>query len=388
MLSGFPTLTQLQTSKQSELSRMISHPFPRLSIPEASKRPNEASQSPDTKRQKVVEKASPSLSPRVQGGAGAVGQRPPSAQLHAASIPHPAQPSQQPSQVLQPSPIPPHPTTTPAPNPVKSPVVPAAYPPTSAPNTIATSKQQPFPTFATLVERLKAIEVEIKAIDAKLQDAQSSGNTAAVEALQKERLPKFHFMAQLRNLVVQSVKASKAAMAGSNTAAGGSGEPSQPPPQTQPQPAASSHKSEDAAPLTVPAPASVPAEEQKPPISNQQALMQFMQARGGPGGFPSASPEVAAQMQKLINRTGIQSQPFGGSPKPRAAPPPAPVSITQPELQPQASTSSGGSKYWEGSFTFTTSIQNEQPKGLEVQVAVTHSTGDLYVVDRSFWFYY
>jgi hypothetical protein len=394
MLSGFPPLSHLQTPKLGEPSRTTSHPYPRSPIPDASKRPNEASQSPDTKRQKVVEKASPSLSPRVPGGAGAVGQRTP--QLHAPSVAHPAQPSQQPSQQppqqssqpLQSSPIPPHATTAPAPTPGKSPVVPAANPLTNAQNSNAASAQQVSMNINTLLTRLKGIEIEIKTIDAKIQDAQSSGNTAAVESLQKERLQKLRVMSHLRNIVVQQMRAGQAAaaVAGSNTGAGGSGETPQPPPpaQVQAQPAVSNNMPEDVVPPTVPAPISVPTEEQKPPVSNQ-ALMQFMQARGGAGGFPSGHPELAAQMKKLINKTGIQPQPFSGSPTPRPAPLPAPVPITQPQPQPQpqASTSSGGPKQWEGSFVVNAASQ--QAPGFEVQLAVVQCTGDPYVIDRPLW---
>lgn len=394
MLSGFPPLSHLQTPKLGEPSRTTSHPYLRSPIPDASKRSNEASQSPDTKRQKVVEKASPSLSPRVPGGAGAVGQRTP--QLHAPSVAHPAQPSQQPSQQppqqssqpLQSSPIPPHTTTAPAPTPGKSPVVPAANPLTNAPNSSAASAQQVSMNINTLLTRLKGIEIEIKTIDAKIQDAQSSGNTAAVESLQKERLQKLRVMSHLRNIVVQQMRAGQAAaaVAGSNTGAGGSGETPQPPPpaQVQAQPAVSNNMPEDVVPPTVPAPISVPTEEQKPPVSNQ-ALMQFMQARGGAGGFPPGHPELAAQMKKLINKTGIQPQPFSGSPTPRPAPLPAPVPITQPQPQPQpqASTSSGGPKQWEGSFVVNAASQ--QAPGFEVQLAVVQCTGDPYVIDRPLW---
>jgi mediator of RNA polymerase II transcription subunit 25 len=188
--------------------------------------------------------------------------------------------------------------------------------------------------------------------------------------------------------VVQQMRASQAAAAaaGSNTGAGGSGETPQPPPpaQVQAQPAVSNNMPEDVVPPTVPAPISAPTEEQKPPVSNQQAPIQFTQTRGAAGAFPSGNPDVAAQMKKLINKTGIQPQPFSGSPTPRAAPPPAPVPITQPQPQPQqASTSSGGPKQWEGSFVVNAASQ--QASGFEVQLAIVQCTGDLYVLDRSLW---
>ena len=154
----------------------------------------------------------------------------------------------------------------------------------------------------------------------------------------------------------------------------------QPPPQTQAQaqvqPAASNNMSENAAPPTVPVFTSAPTEEQKPLLTEQQ---HFMQARSG-AGFQS--PEVAAQMQKLISTTGMQPQTFSPKPRPTLPPPSGPIMQLQPQLQPQASTSSGGSKRWEGSFTFT-ALQHGQPKGLEVQVTVIQSTGELYVINRS-----
>ncbi|KAG1726263.1 uncharacterized protein EDB91DRAFT_1254405 [Suillus paluster] len=383
-LSGFPPQAHVQTPKLSELPRTTSLPLPRSPIPDAARRPNESPQTPDTKRQKLSEKSSPALSPRLPGGgAGPVGQRPPSTQVPAPSIQHSAQPSQTHSQMLLPSPIPPHATITSTPSPAKPPAAPATHPPTNAPNPNAPPTQYSFPpNISIFIDRLKGIEVDMKTLDAKLQEAQSAGNTADVELLQKERVMMYNTAIKLKTVVMQhATKASRAAMNGSNSGAGGSGEMSQPPPppqpQPQPQPAANNSMSEDAAPLTVPAPISTPAEEQKPLLTDQQALMHFMQTRSGPGGFPS--PEVAAQMQKLINKTGIQPPTFSGSPKPRPALPPASGSTTQLQPQPQASTStsSGGSKQWEGSITFT-ALHAGQPKGLETQVAVTQSTGDLH----------
>lgn len=352
MLSGFPPLSHVQTPKLNAI-----------------KRPNESPQTPDTKRQKVSEKSSPALSPRPPGGgAGPVGQRPPSRQVPTPSAP----PSQPHSQLLHPSPMPPHATITPVSSPAKPPAAPAAHPPTNPPNPNAPPTQHTFPPNVNmLVDRGKGLEADIKTLEAKIQDAHSAGNAAEVESLKKERIIKYQNALKIKALLFQM--ANRPAMGGLSAGAGGSGE-------TQPQPAASNGMSEDAVPSTVSAPVSAPMEEQKPPLTDQQALMQFMQARSGSAGFPH-SPEVAAQMLKLINKTGIQSSPFTGSPKPRPAPPPASGSTYQPQPQPQpqasTSTTSGGPKQWEGSFTFTVSHAGQQ-KGLEVQMAVAISKGELH----------
>ncbi|KAG1821560.1 uncharacterized protein BJ212DRAFT_1296934 [Suillus subaureus] len=366
MLSGFPPLSHVQTPKLSELSRTTSLPFPRSQIPDAAKRSNESPQTPDTKRQRVSEKSSPALSPRPPGGgAGPAGQRPPSRQVPTPSVPPSALPPQTHPQLLQPSPIPPHATTTPTPSPAKPSTAPVTHPPSNAPLTQHTSH----PHVNIIVERGKALE-----------EAQSAGNVVDVESLKTDRMTKYQQAMKIKAFLYQMVN--RPAISGSNLGAGGSGET----PQSQPQPqlAASNNKSEDAAPPTVSVSVSAPMEEQKPPVTDQkppltdqQALMHVMQARSGTTGFPS--PELAAQMHKLLNKTGIQGPTFSGSPKPRPAHPPASGSNSQHQSQPQASTSatSGRPMQWEGSFTFT--IQHAgQPKGFEVQVAAVNYKGQLH----------
>lgn len=368
MLSGFPPLSHVQTPKLS-----------------AAKRSNESPQTPDTKRQRVSEKSSPALSPRPPGGgAGPVGQRPPSRQVLTPSVPPSALPPQPHPQLLQPSPIPPHATTAPAHSPAKLPAAPAAHPPSNAPNTNAPppTQQTSHPNINTIVERGKALEVEIKALDAKYQDAQSAGNAADVESLQKERIVKYQQFMKIKNFLIQI--ANRPAVGGLNSGAGGSGET----PQSQPQPqlAASNMKSEDAAPPIVPVPVSAPMEEQKPLLTDQ-TLVHIMQARAGTTG--SKNSEIAAQMHKLLNKTGFQGQTFPGSPNPRPAHPPAsgstsqhqsqPHHQSQHQSQPQASTSatSGGPKQWEGSFTFT--IQHAgKAQWFEAQVATVNYKGQLH----------
>lgn len=401
MLSGFPPLSHVQTPKLSELSRTTSLPFPRSPIPDAAKRQNESPQTPDTKRQKVSEKNSPAPSPRPPGGgAGPVGQRPPSRQVPTPSIPPSALPSQPHPQLLQPSPIPPRATATPIPSPAKPPAAPAAHLSSNAPNPNAPSTQHAFNVKVSMVvERGKALDVEINALEAKIREAQAAGNTADVESLKKDYAGKSQQSVKIKALLYQLVN--RPAMGGLNPGTGGSGEMSQSQSQSQPQPqlAANNMKSDDTAPPMVSAPVSLPMEEhkqpatdQRPPVTDQQALMHFMQARSGTTGFPS--PEVAA-LHKLPNKSSTQVPTFSGSPKPRPAHLPASGSTSQhqsqahhqsqPQPQPQASTSasSRGPKQWEGSFTFT--IQHAgQPKGLEVQVtAVTNSKGQLYVTEQS-----
>lgn len=371
MLSGFPPLSHVQTPKLN-----------------AAKRSNESPQTPDTKRQRVSEKSSPALSPRPPGGgAGPIGQRPPSRQVPTPSVPPSALPLQPHPQLLQPSPIPPHAATTPTPSPAKPPAAPAAHPPSNVPNPNAPLAQHiSHPNINMVAERGKALEVEIKALEAKLQEAQSAGNAVDIESLKVERIMKYQQVMKIKNFLYQI--ANRPTMGGSNSGAGGSGET----PQSQPQPqlAAGNTESEDTALPTLSAPVSVPMEEQKPPVTDQkppltdqQASTHFMQARSGTTGISSS--DLAAQMHKLLNKTGIQGPTFSGSPKPRPAHPPASGSTSQHQSQPhhrsqpQASTSatSGGPKQWEGSFTFT--IQHAgQPKGFEVQVAAVDHKGQLH----------
>ncbi|KAG2756836.1 hypothetical protein P692DRAFT_20790624 [Suillus brevipes Sb2] len=375
MLSGFPPLSHVQTPKLN-----------------AAKRQNESPQTPDTKRQKVNEKSSPAPSPRPPGGgAGPVGQRPPSRQVPTPSIPPSALPSQPHPQLLQPSPIPPRATATPIPSPAKPPAAPAAHPSSNAPNPNAPSTQHAFNLkVSMLVERGKGLDVEINALETKIQEAQAAGNTADVESLKKEHAGKSQQAVRIKALLYHFVN--RPAMGGSNSGGGGSGETPQSQPQPQLQLAASNMKSDDTAPPMLSAPVSLPMEEhkppvtdQRPPVTDQQALMHFMHARSGITGFPS--PEVAA-LHKLPNKTSTQVPTFSGSPNPRPAHLPASGSTSQHQSQPhhqsqpqpQASTSASSrvSKQWEGSFTFT--IQHAgQPKGLEVQVtAVTNSKGQLH----------
>jgi mediator of RNA polymerase II transcription subunit 25 len=248
-----------------------------------------------------------------------------------------------------------------------------------------------------LVERGKGLDVEINALETKIQEAQAAGNTADVESLKKEHAGKSQQAVRIKALLYHFVN--RPAMGGSNSGGGGLGETPQSQPQPQLQLAASNMKSDDTAPPMLSAPVSLPMEEhkppvtdQRPPVTDQQALMHFMQARSGTTGFPS--PEVAA-LHKLPNKTSTQVPTFSGSPNPRPAHLPASGSTSQHQSQPhhqsqpqpQASTSASSrvSKQWEGSFTFT--IQHAgQPKGLEVQVtAVTNSKGQLYVTERSLW---
>lgn len=366
MLSGFPPLSHVQTPKLN-----------------AAKRPNESPQTPDTKRQKVGEKSSPALGPRAPGGP--VGQRPPSRQVPTPSVlpsTLPPQPPQPHPQLLQPSPKPPHGTTTRTPSPAKPPAAPAAHPPSNVPNPNAPPMQFT-PNINMLVERGKALEAEIKALDAKIQEAQSAGNTADVEPLKMERATKFQQAIKIKTILYQMVN--RPTMGGSNSGAGGSGEVPQS--QSQHQLVASNTKLEDAAPPTVSAPVSVPMDDQKPPVTDQkppltdqQALMHFMQTRPG-----FSSPEVAVQMQKLLSKTGLQGATLSDSPKLRPAHPSASGSTSQHQSQPhhlsqhQASTSamSGGQKQWEGSFAFT--VQHAgQSKGFEVQVVAVNSKGQLH----------
>ncbi|KAG2076552.1 hypothetical protein BDR04DRAFT_699839 [Suillus decipiens] len=366
MLSGFPPLSHVQTPKLN-----------------AAKRPNESPQTPDTKRQKVGEKSSPALGPRAPGGP--VGQRPPSRQVPTPSVlpsTLPPQPPQPHPQLLQPSPKPPHGTTTRTPSPAKPPAAPAAHPPSNVPNPNAPPMQFT-PNINMLVERGKALEAEIKALDAKIQEAQSAGNAADVEPLKMERATKFQQAIKIKTILYQMVN--RPTMGGSNSGAGGSGEVPQS--QSQHQLVASNTKLEDAAPPTVSAPVSVPMDDQKPPVTDQkppltdqQALMHFMQTRPG-----FSSPEVAVQMQKLLSKTGLQGATLSDSPKLRPAHPSASGSTSQHQSQPhhlsqhQASTSamSGGQKQWEGSFAFT--VQHAgQSKGFEVQVVAVNSKGQLH----------
>lgn len=365
MLSGFPPLSHVQTPKLN-----------------AAKRPNESPQTPDTKRQKVGEKSSPALGPRAPGGP--IGQRPPSRQVPTPSVlPSTLPPQPQPHpQLLQPSPKPPHGTTTRTPSPAKPPAAPAAHPPSNVPNPNAPPMQFT-PNINMLVERGKALEAEIKALDAKIQEAQSAGNAADVEPLKMERATKFQQAIKIKTILYQMVN--RPTMGGSNSGAGGSGEVPQS--QFQHQLVASNTKLEDAAPPTVSAPVSVPMDDQKPPVTDQkppltdqQALMHFMQTRPG-----FSSPEVAVQMQKLLSKTGLQGATLSDSPKLRPAHPSASGSTSQHQSQPHhqsqhqasASAMSGGQKQWEGSFAFT--VQHAgQSKGFEVQVVAVNSKGQLH----------
>lgn len=321
-------------------------------------------QSPDTKRQKVAadpisktSSASPALS--------------------SARIPQ-NQRAQQPasSQVPQPPP-----TTVPGRNPSPAqPVQPATSVPASTPATATPSAPLPpsgpsvpvisseileqvvAPTafkFGQIMERLKDLEREVAVIDSKISNAQNTGQAAILAELQKGLAPKAQLKDQLKMLLKQHYQKMFLAKEALNAQAGTAG-------------SALPNGSAEAGPSTQFHPSNAPGasserpmgstmEEHKPVISDSQILAQFWQSRGGTvsatngsnpqvgpsqtQSHPTVNPEVAAQMQKLIEKKGIRPQSFGPSPQPSGA--------TSHEAAVNPNATNVHTSTWQGSFSWT-----------------------------------
>ena len=159
--------------------------------------------------------------------------------------------------------------------------------------------------------------------------------------------------------------------------------------QGQPQPTNNATPSNPEAPPPqppqIPAPAGAINSQDIPRGPDSQALIQLMQSRAGPNqntlprapGFavpPNMTPEMASQMQKLVESRGMRPpQPSfpHAQPGQQNRSPVAVTASTQQQSNPQRMT------FWEGSLTWTGfHVTTHDKKELRVQVEIA-SAGDM-----------
>lgn len=239
------------------------------------------------------------------------------------------------------------------------------------------------------MERLKALEREILVIDSKITDAQNTGQAAILAGLQKDRNPKAVLKEQIKSVLrqhYQKVVAKEAPNAQTGTA--GSAPPdgsAEGDPSSQlhpPNPAGASR--ERSVGSTV--------EEHKPVISDSQILAEFWQSRGGTISAPNSgnppagpsqiqshsamTPEVATQMQKLIDKKGIRPQNFGSTPSSGTT---SPETGVHPNVTNNQSIRAPNASTWQGTLSWTFPKLSGQA-AVELQlhvVGIMASAGDV-----------
>ncbi|KAI5998822.1 hypothetical protein EDD15DRAFT_2363680 [Pisolithus albus] len=252
----------------------------------------------------------------------------------------------------------------------------AAAPSTSQPN----PPQQSLPNPAMIVERLKQLEMDCKNIDMRIHAAQQQGQMAAVAELQRQRAEKVqHVMAitQFFKNQVQAVQATSLRQPATLTMNADAPRPGQTTTQGDLGTASST-----SAILGMLGPqgdrsASGGVEDQKLHSSTAQAMAQFWQSRGGPinganihstgpNQLQPTSSDLAVQMKKLVEGTGIRPSPFGlGSQQ---------TSMTAPQetnINPGATSSQPPLLHvWEGTFSWMIPQGNGQgPKEMQVHLS-------------------
>jgi len=189
--------------------------------------------------------------------------------------------------------------------------------------------------FGQLMERLQALDRDTEGIDVRIANAQTTGQTAVLDALQKDRASKVHIKDQIKMLLWQHFHKMRPAKESMNAPAGTAG--SAPPngladavPSTQSHPPNAPSASSERLTIST-------MEEHKPVVlPDSHVLAQFWQSRGGtvstPSGsnlqagpsqaqsHPTVTPETAPQVPKPIEKKEIQPQSFGPSLQTSGAP--------------------------------------------------------------------
>ncbi|KAF8558098.1 hypothetical protein OG21DRAFT_1481638 [Imleria badia] len=301
LLAGFPTPQKIGTKRQTD-------PLP-------------SDQSPDSKRQKVVAdsisktaSASPALSSaripqnqRAQQPVSSQITQPPSTTVSSQNS-SPAQPVQATTSV----------TATPA---TVSPVPPLSSGPPPFNNEVL--EQVVAPTglkFRHMMERLQVLESDVKTLDAQIIEAQNTGQTAILPSLQNDQATKTRIKEHIKMLLRQHYQRIHLAKESLNAQA-------TPAASVLPTGSAEAGPSAQSHPPNAPStsserPTGPTMDEHKPVVHDSQALAQFWQSRGGTISASSGSnsqagpsqtqthpiltPELAAQMQKLMEKKGIR----------------------------------------------------------------------------------
>jgi hypothetical protein len=235
--------------------------------------------------------------------------------------------------------------------------------------------------FGQLMERLAGLDKEIAAIETQMSNAQHTGQTTLLPEFQKEGAKKAHLKEQIKILLKQHYQKVLQAKEAQNTQAGTAGDVSKAGPDPPSVSAVGVSLTQSQTPSNAPDPSTErpAAEEHRPQIPDSQILAQFWQSRGGtvsapsgnnlPAGpsqaqlHPSMTPEVAAQMQKLIDKKGFRPQSFGSSSQ-------ASTSTSQDTIiNPNAVTHPAlNSTTWHGTFTWSFPQQNGATKEVQIQV--------------------
>ncbi|KAL4066797.1 hypothetical protein J3A83DRAFT_4190032 [Scleroderma citrinum] len=366
----------------------------------ATKRSNEAplaDRNPEAKRQRVTSNDPshrvPSGSPALLAAHTPAAQRPtrpPSAQPpHTLAVNPPSQPTG-----IQPPPLSQSPQVN-LPH-----VLPQlSTPPTSQP---AVPQQTVFNaavldrvitnglTSRQLMERLKHLEVEVKSLDQRIAAAQQQGQVAQGAEIQKERTAKLTAGGQIKQLLMNYFRAVQASQNATPAAVNADGpRPVQSVVQNGPGAGSSNQPTAGISGQSGDRVTSGSFDDNKVQVSDAQSFVQFWQSRGGtvntsPAGThpqgtnqtPPMPPDVAVQMQKLIDRQGIRPQPFGlisqassTTPQDTSASAGAPTNQSTQQQQQQP--------IWHGTFSWVASDTIGQGlKEMQVQVmALPFQTG-------------
>lgn len=242
-------------------------------------------------------------------------------------------------------------------------------------------------TSRQLMERLKQLEAEVKALGVQMNAAQQQGKTALVVELQKARAAKSQVGLQIKQVITNHLRNMQANYTPA-TAANADGT----------RPLQSAVQNDNQPPVGAPGPSgdkstSGALDDHKIQLSDAQSITQFWQSRGGtvnvsPSGTHQQGtnqtmpvpPEFAAQMQKLVDKQGIRPQSFGLVSQPSstapqdASPNPGATSSqgTQPQQQP----------VWHGMFSWVAPEATPQgAREMQVQIIalpVPQPSGNLY----------
>ncbi|KAI6168218.1 hypothetical protein EDD17DRAFT_754816 [Pisolithus thermaeus] len=237
-----------------------------------------------------------------------------------------------------------------------------------------------FSNSAVILERFKQLDLERKNIEKRILAAQQQGQMTAIPELQRQHVEKTqHVMLIKQQLMnqVQAMQASSSRQAATLTTNADAPRPGQTTNQGD-----SGTASSTSAMLGMLGPqgdrsANGGVEDQKLHSSTAQAMAQFWQSRGGPingGNIHSAgsnqpqptSSELAVQMKKLVDGTGIRPSPFGLGPHAASM-----TASQEANINPGTTSSQPTfSHVWEGTFSCVTPQWNGQGP-MEIQMRLS-----------------
>ncbi|KAI6107910.1 hypothetical protein F5141DRAFT_1005488 [Pisolithus sp. B1] len=220
---------------------------------------------------------------------------------------------------------------------------------------------------AVIVERLRQLDLDRKNIEMRILAAQQQGQMTAVAELQRQRAEKVQHVMTIRQHLknqVQAMQASSSRQAATLTTNADAPRPGQTTTQGDLGTASTSTMPGMLGPQGDRS-ANGGVDDQKLHSSTAQAMAQFWQSRGGPiHGANSAGPnqpqptssELAVQMKKLVDGTGIRPPPFGLGPHTASM-----TASQEANINPGMTSSQPTlSHVWEGIFSWVTPQWNGQ----------------------------